>query len=95
MNQPEVEFFSEDVDGQEYLNVGFKFYVPDREEPIRCVLGAFSVFPEADGLTIIKALVEEAGAYMQGMYSGEMTLGEPEEKLGKKVLVAEKELILP
>ena len=95
MKQPEVEFFTEDVDGNEYLNVGFVFYVPDNEEPIRCVLGAFSVFPEADGLSIIKALVEEAAIYMQGVYSGEMKM-EKEEKLGKKVIVADKkELILP
>ena len=96
MEQPEVEFFSEDIDGTEYLNVGFKFYVPTEEEPIRCVLGAFSVFPEADGLTIIKALVEEAAQYMQGVYTGEIQVaGAKETNVGKRVIVPESKLILP
>ena len=64
MKQPEVEFFSEDIEGNEYLNVGFKFYVPGSDEPVRCVLGAFGVAPEEEGLRIIKALVEEAAGYM-------------------------------
>ena len=91
MQQPEVEFFTEDVDGQEYLNVGFKFWVPDSAEPIRCVLGAFGVQPEEDGLRIIKALVEEATIYMQGVYSGEITVEVDEPKIEKVT----KELILP
>jgi hypothetical protein len=81
MKQPEVEFFSEDVDGHEYLNVGFKFYIPNEEEPIRCVLGAFGEAPAEDGLRIIKALVEEACIYMQGVYSGEIQVQEDEPKL--------------
>ena len=81
MNAPEVEFFSEDVDGVEYLNVGFKFYVPNTDEPIRCVLGAFRDTPDDNGLTIIKALVEEATIYMQGVYSGEITVTEDDSKL--------------
>ena len=81
MNQPEVEFFSEDVDGEEYLNVGFKFYVPTEEEPVRCVLGAFSIVPKEDGLRIIKSLVEEAAIYMQGVYSGEIKLKVDEPQL--------------
>ncbi len=72
MENPEVEFFTEDVDDVEYLNVGFKFFVPNSDEPIRCVLGAFRDAPDDNGLTIIKALVEEAAIYMQGVYSGEI-----------------------
>ena len=91
MRHPEVEFFSEDIDGQEYLNVGFKFYVPEEEEPIRCVLGAFSGGLEDEGMRIIKGLVEEAALYMQGVYSGEIvpTVDEP------ALEVVESKLILP
>ena len=91
MKQPEVEFFTEDVDGDEYLNVGFKFYTPDSDEPIYCVLGAFGVQPDENGLRIIKALVEEATGYMQGVYSGEIerVIEEP------KIETVKKELILP
>ena len=89
MEKPEVEFFSEDVEGVEYLNVGFKFHVPEREEPVRCVLGAFSGEVDSEFLIVVRSLVEEAAIYMQGVYTGEMVL-EQEERLGKKVLVAEK-----
>ena len=41
MDKAEVEFFSEDVDGVEYLNVGFKFMGADGEVK-HAVLGAFS-----------------------------------------------------
>ena len=99
MKQPEVEFFSEDIDGVDYLNVGFKFYTPDSEEPIRCVLGAFSIQPEEDGLRIIKSLVEEACIYMQGVYSGEITVDTDPEGLvtveSPLEIVPPKELILP
>lgn len=80
MEKPEVEFFTEDIDDVEYLNVGLKFYVPDSVEPIRCVLGAFSGGVEQDGLRIIKGLVEEAATYMQGVYSGDIVRKE-EKKL--------------
>jgi len=90
MDKPEVEFFTEDVDGVEYLNVGFKFSVPNDDEPIRCVLGAFSVSPEDDGLVIIKSLVEEAAQYMQGIYSGVLSRIDD-----SPIEVVKNELIIP
>ena len=89
--KPEVEFFSEDIDGAEYLNVGFKFYVPDRDEPVRCVLGAFSGGLEQEGMRIIKGLVEEAAIYMQGVYDGSIQITEDDTPLE----VVKSELILP
>ena len=96
MEQPKVEFFTEDIDGTEYLNVGFVFYVPNEKEPVRCVLGAFSVFPEDDGLLIIKSLVEEAAIYMQNVYSGEIKHSDvvPAAEFADLEVVT-KELILP
>ena len=91
MNKPEVEFFSEDIDGTEYLNVGFKFWLPEVAEPIRCVLGAFSGEVDQNAMRIIKGLVEEAATYMQGVFSGEIAIAEPETALE----VVKAELILP
>ena len=92
MKLPEVEFFTEDIDDVEYINVGFVFYRPGQEEPVRCVLGAFSGGLEQDGMRIIKGLVEEAGGYMQGVYSGELTV---EDEPDKKLEIVKPELILP
>ena len=91
MRGPEVEFFSEDIEGDEYLNVGFKFFVPAREEPVRCVLGAFSTPLEQEGMRIIKGLVEEAATYMQGVYDGTILISDDDSPLE----VVKSELILP
>ena len=74
---PEVEFFSEDVDGVEYLNVGLvwgKSVFDDDEgvfhmEEQRAVLGAFSGKDPIDqnGMSIIKGLVEQACLYVMGL----------------------------
>ena len=63
----EVEFFSEDKDGVEYLNVGFKFPGPDGEVQ-RCVLGAFTGEVDQDAMRIMKGLVEEAAGYIIGAW---------------------------
>ena len=68
-----VEFFTEDIDDVEYLNVGLVFPDANGTEQ-RCVLGAFSVHPEEEGLMIIQALVEEAVGYVLEAY-------EPKSKL--------------
>ncbi len=68
MDQPEVEFFTEDVDGVDYLNVGFKFMGADGEVK-RAVLGAFSGDLDNDAMTIIKGLVEEASLFIINEYS--------------------------
>jgi len=92
MKLPEVEFYTEDIDGVEYINVGFVFYRPGIDEPVRCVLGAFSGGLEQDGMRIIKGLVEEAGGYMQGIYSGAINVvSDPIAKLE----TVKNELILP
>ena len=75
MSQPEVEFFSEDIEGVDYLNVGFKFTTPDGNVQ-HCVLGAFTGGLEQDGMTIIKGLVEQAGVFMQEAYLEMPTLEE-------------------
>ena len=96
MELPKVEFYTEDIDGVEYLNVGFVFYVPDHEDPIRCVLGAFTGELDQNGMRIIMGLVEEAAAYMQGVYTGEITVADAKETtVGKRVIVAKSELIVP
>lgn len=59
----EVEFFTEDIDGVEYLNVGLK-WMCDGEE-LRAVLGAFTGEVDQTALRIIKGLVEEAVGYVQ------------------------------
>ena len=92
MELPKVEFYTEDIDGVEYLNVGFVFHVPDAKEPVRCVLGAFSGEVDQNGMRIIKGLVEEAAAYMQGIYSGEITV---ENANKPQIEVVKSELILP
>ncbi len=63
--KPEVEFFSEDVDGVEYLNVGLVWPDHDGSE-LRAVLGAFSGKNPIDqnGMSIIKGLVEQACIYV-------------------------------
>ena len=92
MELPKVEFYTEDIDDVEYLNVGFVFHVPDSEEPVRCVLGAFTGGLDQNGMRIIKGLVEEAAAYMQGIYSGEITV---ENANKPQIDVVKSELILP
>ena len=64
---PEVEFFSEDVDGVEYLNVGLVWEQDGTEA--RAVLGAFSGKDPIDqnGMSIIKGLVEQACLYVMGL----------------------------
>ena len=65
--QTEVEFFSEDRDGVEYLNVGMKF--PNAQgETVRCVLGAFTGEVDQEAMRIMKGLVEEAAGYIIGAW---------------------------
>ena len=73
MEDAKVEFFTEDIDDVEYLNVGLAFPGKDGEMQ-RCVLGAFSVSPEEDGLMIIQALVEEAAGYILGAWAPDANL---------------------
>ncbi len=54
-----VEFFTDDVDGQEYLNVGL-VWTDEEGETVRAVLGAFQGEPGEEALVIIRALVETA-----------------------------------
>ena len=68
----EVEFFSEDIDGTEYLNVGLVFPGPDGEGR-RCVLGAFTGEVDQDAMRIMKSLVEEAVGYVLGEWTPEGT----------------------
>ncbi len=65
--KPRVEFFSEDVDGVEYLNVGLVWF--DMGDEQRAVLGAFSGKNPIDqnGMSIIKGLVEQACIYVLGL----------------------------
>ena len=90
MNKPEVEFFSEDVEGVEYLNVGFKFWVPGEAEPVRCVLGAFSGEVDQNAMRIIKGLVEEAAIYMQGVFSGDIAIADT-----SALEIVKSELVVP
>jgi hypothetical protein len=62
---PEVEFFSDDVDGIEYLNVGLRWYVNGKE--VRAVLGAFQGDVAQEAMVIIKGLVEQAVIYVLGL----------------------------
>jgi hypothetical protein len=62
--KPLVEFFSEDVDGTEYLNVGLVWEDPYTGDEKRAVLGAFTGELEQQSMTIIKGLVEQAGIYL-------------------------------
>ena len=68
MNQPEVEFFSEDIEGVDYLNVGFKFQTPDGNLQ-HCVLGAFTGEIEQEAMVIIKGLVEQAALFIEEAYA--------------------------
>ena len=63
--QPEVEFFTDDVDGVEYLSVGLK-WEKDGEE-VRAVLGAFTGTLDQEAMAIIKGLVETAGMFLLGL----------------------------
>ena len=69
---PRVEFFSEDVDGTEYLNVGLVWTSVEEgtheTQELRAVLGAFSGTNPLDqnGMSIIKGLVEEACLFVLG-----------------------------
>ena len=58
-----VEFFTEDIDGVEYLNVGLK-WTDSLGEELRAVLGAFEGEVGEDALKIIRSLVEEACAFV-------------------------------
>ena len=69
--KPEVEWFSEDVDGTEYLNVGLKFY--RGEEVSRCVMGAFGEEIGQEAMQVISALVEQAVEYVQEVYDADAT----------------------
>ncbi len=64
--QPEVEFFSDDVDGVEYLNVGLKWEDGDGKE-LRAVLGAFQGNLAQEAMVIIKGLVEQACLFVLGL----------------------------
>lgn len=63
--KPTVEWFSDDVDGQEYLNVGLKFEKDG--ELHRCVLGAFQGDIGQEAMVIITGLVEQACLYTLGL----------------------------
>jgi hypothetical protein len=79
-----VEFFSEDLDGTEYLNVGFVFEVDGTQH--RAVLGAFTGELEQESMTIIKGLVEQAAEFMVEIYEPLLMVFEPQEPLYKKKL---------
>ena len=64
--KPTVEWFSEDVDGIEYLNVGLKFAIDG--ELMHAVLGAFQGEIEQDAMQVITALVEQACQFVQEAY---------------------------
>ena len=66
MKLPEVEFFSEDIDGIEYLNVGLVWEDADAVET-RAVLGAFTGTLDQTAMVIIKGLVEQAAVYLLGL----------------------------
>jgi len=63
--EPEVEFFSDEVNGVEYLNVGLKFEKDG--QPQRAVLGAFRGEISQEAMVIIKGLVEQACLYTLGL----------------------------
>ena len=63
---PEVEFFSEEADGIEYLNVGLK-WDDGSGEVMRCVLGAFQGDLDQQAMIIIKGLVEQACIFILGL----------------------------
>ena len=63
--KPEVEFFSEKIDGVEYLNVGLKWLNEKGEQ--RAVLGAFEGDVSQEAMVIIKGLVEQAVMYVLGI----------------------------
>ena len=85
---PEVEFFSDEIDGVEYLNVGLKFEINGVER--RAVLGAFQGDVSQEAMIIIKGLVEQACLYTLGLDGleivcsecGEDTEGGSHKKLG-------------
>jgi len=60
---PEVEFFTEDVDDVEYLNVGLK-WIDQKGFEVRAVLGAFQGELPQEAMVTIKGLVEQACVYV-------------------------------
>ncbi len=73
-SNPEVEFFSEEIEGIEYLNVGLKFEKDGKTK--RCVLGAFQGDISQEAMTIIKGLVEQACLYTLGLDGLEIVCSE-------------------
>ena len=65
--RPEVEFFTDDVNKVEYLNVGLVWYDPVKGKEVRAVLGAFAGDLDQDAMVIIKGLVEQAVIYVLGL----------------------------
>ena len=72
--KPLVEFFSEKVDGVEYLNVGLKWIPAEGRDATtespdiqRAVLGAFEGEVSQEAMVIIKGLVEQAVMYVLGI----------------------------
>ena len=68
--KPEVEFFTDDVDGVEYLNVGLVWQstlLKNEGDTVRAVLGAFTGSLDQDAMVIIKGLVEQAVIYVLGL----------------------------
>ncbi len=68
--QPEVEFFVEEVDGVEYLNVGLTWQsvlIKNEGDTERAVLGAFKGDLDQEAMIIIKGLVEQACLYTLGL----------------------------
>ena len=82
--QPRVEWFSDDVDGVEYLNVGLQFERDGNE--VRCILGAFQGEIGQEAMVIITGLVEQACMYTLGL-DGE-TIEEAREAADKAERVA-------
>ena len=64
--KPTVEWFSEDIDGTEYINVGLKFVCD--EEVLHAVLGAFQGEIDQEAMQVITALVEQAVMFVQEAY---------------------------
>lgn len=62
---PRVEFFSEDIDGVDYLNIGLKWEREGKE--VRAVLGALKGELTSDQMKIISGIAEEACMWVLGL----------------------------
>ncbi len=64
--KPEVEFFIEEMNDVEYLNIGLKWEDADGEQ-VQAVLGAIKGDISQDAMVVIKGLVEQACIYTLGI----------------------------